>query len=109
MVGIGGAAAVAQGFGAAVEKAAGSGCCGGDGDDGEQAEEVVPSGEEAGRGLAERPPGFGPAPRPRRHRHGSAAACSHLPLLLVYHRVDGMLGWCLDWVGLGFDYKVLLR
>uniref|UniRef100_J3LIX9 Uncharacterized protein n=1 Tax=Oryza brachyantha TaxID=4533 RepID=J3LIX9_ORYBR len=69
--------AVAERFGAAAEKAAGSGGCGGDGEDGEQAEEVVPIGEEAGRGLSERPPGLGPTPaRPlrRARRHGSASS-----------------------------------
>lgn len=53
---------VAEGLRAAVEEAAGRCDCGGDGEDGEQAEEVLSVGEEAGRGLAGAPP---PAARKR--------------------------------------------
>lgn len=62
---------VAEGLRAAVEEAAGRGGCGGDGYDGEQADKVLPGGEEAGRGLGggrEGGPG-GPPRRTRRHLH----------------------------------------
>ena len=66
---------VAEGLRAAVEDAAGRGGCGGDAYDGEQADEVLPGGEEAGRGLGgAREGGPGRTPRrTRRHRSLSLA------------------------------------
>jgi len=78
---------VAEGLRAAVEPAAGRCGCGGDGEDGQQAEEVLPGREEAGRGLGGAPPpaagarGEGARPPRRTRRHGLVCLS---PLRLVF-------------------------
>lgn len=72
---------VAEGVGAAAEEAAGCGCCGGDGEHGEQAEEVVGTGgEEAGRWLGPQGFGSGFGDRPPRRRRARRHPPFPLPL-----------------------------